>query len=165
MSEGPRFYGIYRGTVRSNLDPLSLGRLQCDVPSVPGASSDSWARPCASFAGSGVGVFVLPATGSYVWVQFEEGNPADPIWMGGFWDDLARPPATPAVEMTKMFKTANVTLTITDTPGAAMIELKTDAGGKIVIGPTGIEIDNGMGASIKLEGPKVTVNSGALEVI
>jgi hypothetical protein len=35
---------------------------------------------------------------------------------------------------------------------------------KIVIGPTGIEINDGMGGSIKLTGPQVSVNDGALEV-
>ena len=38
-------------------------------------------------------------------------------------------------------------------------------GVKLVISAEGIEIDNGQGASIKLAGPKVTVNQGALEVI
>jgi hypothetical protein len=35
---------------------------------------------------------------------------------------------------------------------------------KIVINVTGIEITNGQGGSIKLTGPQVSVNSGALEV-
>jgi hypothetical protein len=32
------------------------------------------------------------------------------------------------------------------------------------LAPTGIEIDNGQGASIKLTGPTVQINGGALEV-
>jgi hypothetical protein len=67
--------------------------------------------------------------------------------------------------MTKMIKTSEVTLTISDNPGAATVELATSAGAKISIGPTGIEIDNGAGASIKLQGRQVSVNDGALEVI
>ena len=37
-------------------------------------------------------------------------------------------------------------------------------GAKIAITSTGIEIDNGQGASVKLTGPPVSVNDGALEV-
>jgi len=165
MSEGPRYYGLYRGTVQGNIDPLGLARLQVSVPSVPGASQLSWARPCTPYAGPSVGWFALPPTGAKIWVMFEEGNPADPVWMGLFWDDIGRPPASPPLELTKVFATTGVTITITDAPGAAMLEMKTQSGAKISLGPAGIEIDNGMGASIKLQGPQVSVNGGALEVL
>jgi hypothetical protein len=52
-----------------------------------------------------------------------------------------------------------------DAPGAASCTIETEMGAKIVLGPSGIEIDNGMGASISLQGPQVSINSGALEVI
>jgi hypothetical protein len=35
---------------------------------------------------------------------------------------------------------------------------------KIAITSSGIEINNGQGASLKLSGPQVSVNDGALEV-
>jgi len=38
-------------------------------------------------------------------------------------------------------------------------------GQKISLTATGIEIDNGMGATIQLQGPQVSVNDGALGVI
>lgn len=154
-------YGLYRGTVVTTLDPLGLGRLQVNVPSAMGASDLSWARPCMPYSGW----FMLPPTGTLVWVMFEEGNPADPVWMGIFWDDLNRPPASPPLEMTKVLKTDGITLTIQDAPGAASLTLETAMGAKLVLGPSGIEIDNGMGAKITLQGPQVSVNSGALEII
>jgi hypothetical protein len=52
-----------------------------------------------------------------------------------------------------------------DTPGIGGITLETSGGQKIKMSATGIEIDNGMGASIKLTGPMVSVNNGALEVL
>ncbi len=39
------------------------------------------------------------------------------------------------------------------------------AGMKIKIDATGIEINDGLGASVKLQGPRVTINDGALEVM
>ena len=153
--------GLYRGTVVNTVDPLQMGRLQVNVPSALGASDLSWAKPCVPYPGW----FMLPPVGTLIWVMFEEGNPADPVWMGVFWDDMNRPPATPALEMTKVLKTDGITLTIDDVPGAATVTLETALGAKIVMGPSGIEIDNGMGAKIAMQGPQVSVNSGALEVI
>ncbi len=159
------FHGIYRGTVVSNLDPLMLGRLQIDVPDVPGASRQSWANPCVAFAASDKGPFALPPVGANVWVMFEKGSPADPVWMGGFWDQSNRPPASPAQEMMKVFKTDALTVTLTDQPGAAMLEIELASGPKLSLGPAGITIDSGTGAKIELQGIRVSVNSGALEVM
>jgi hypothetical protein len=51
-----------------------------------------------------------------------------------------------------------------DTPGIGGITLETASGQKIKMSALGIEIDNGMGGSITLTGPQVSVNNGALEV-
>jgi hypothetical protein len=64
----------------------------------------------------------------------------------------------------KILKTDAVTITINDMPGAGGLKIETAQGMKIAISATGIEIDNGMGASIKLSGPKVSINGSALEV-
>jgi hypothetical protein len=55
-------------------------------------------------------------------------------------------------------------LTLSDVPGVGGITLETSDGSKLTMSPTGIEIDNGKGANIKLSGPQVSINSGALEV-
>ncbi|WP_086606608.1 phage baseplate assembly protein V [Erythrobacter donghaensis] len=157
--------GLYRGKVQNNIDPLMLGRLAVSVPGVPGASELSWALPCVPYAGSGVGGFSLPPIGADVWIMFEGGNSSDPVWMGGFWSSTSMPPASPAVPTMRVFQCDGLTATITDLPGAAMLEIKTATGAKITMGPTGIEIDNGMGAKIAMTGPQVSVNNGALEVI
>jgi len=56
-------------------------------------------------------------------------------------------------------------ITLDDTPGVGGITLETATGQKISLTATGIEIDNGMGATIQLQGPQVSVNDGALGVI
>jgi hypothetical protein len=60
---------------------------------------------------------------------------------------------------------AGHTITLDDTPGIGGITLETSGGQKIVMNALGIEIDNGLGGSIKLMGPQVSINNGALEVI
>jgi hypothetical protein len=52
-----------------------------------------------------------------------------------------------------------------DTPGVGGITLETSGGQKIVVNGLGIEINNGQGGTIKLTGPQVSINNGALEVI
>ena len=159
-----QYYGKYRGTVASNVDPLQLGRLQIEVPSVLGSSRLSWAMPCVPYAGPGVGFFALPPVGARIWVEFEHGDPDFPIWVGGFWDQSSDLPANPPLAQTKVVKTDVATLTLDDTPGAGGVTIETTAGMKIVLNAQGIEISTGQGATVKLQGPKTSVNGAALEV-
>ncbi len=158
-------YGKYRGTVANNVDPQQQGRLQVEVPSVLGPGSRlTWAMPCVPYAGSGVGFFALPPVGADVWVEFERGDPEYPVWVGGFWRQSSDVPASPPLAEIKIFKTDTATLKLDDTPGAGGITIETTAGMKIVLNAQGIEIDNGTGATVKLQGPKTSVNGAALEV-
>ena len=166
-----KFYGKYRGSVINNVDPMQMGRLQVSVPDVLGATPiSSWAMPCVPVAGIQMGVFVLPPIGAGVWVEFEQGDPTYPIWVGGFWGSAAEVPtlatATPAPISHMVFQTQNQnTFLISDLPGpTGGILLKTTAGAMIAINDIGITISNGKGASIVMAGPTVTVNQGALTV-
>ncbi|MCC7564811.1 MAG: hypothetical protein KO206_00825 [Methanomicrobiaceae archaeon] len=158
------YFGKYRGKVESNLDPHLQGRLQVSVPGVLGEGRLSWAMPCVPYAGPGVGIFAIPPVGANIWVEFEDGDPDYPIWSGCFWG-LGEAPAMPAVPDMKVIKTEQVTVAINDLPGIGSITIETATGMKIEIGVAGIEITNGMGASLKLTGPQVSVNDGALEVL
>jgi uncharacterized protein involved in type VI secretion and phage assembly len=155
--------GKYRGTVANNVDPRRLGRLQVVVPTVLGDSRLSWAMPCVPYAGPGVGFFALPPVDAPVWVEFEGGDPDHPVWVGGFWNDPGDVPASPQVAELKVFKTETATLTLDDTPGAGGVTIETSAGMTVVLDAQGIEVSNGS-ATIKLQGPKVSINGPALEV-
>lgn len=159
-----RFYGKHRGTVANNIDPQQLGRLQIEVPTVLGDSRLSWAMPCVPYAGPGVGFFFIPPVGARIWVEFENGDPDFPIWVGGFWDQSSDIPASTPIAEIKIIKTDTATLTLDDTPGAGGVTLETTAGMKILINAQGIEIDTGQGATVKLQGPKTSINGAALEV-
>jgi uncharacterized protein involved in type VI secretion and phage assembly len=160
-----RFFGKYRGSVANNIDPLQQGRLQVNVPAVLGDGSLSWAMPCVPYAGSGVGFFTAPPVGANIWVEFEAGDPDYPIWSGCFWA-TGELPTEAALPMIKLIKTDTATVKIDDTPGAGGVSIELVSGARIVINATGIiEIDNGMGGSIQISGPQVSVNDGALEVI
>jgi uncharacterized protein involved in type VI secretion and phage assembly len=80
-------YGKYRGIVVSNNDPNHLGRLTLQVPRVFGDKVvTGWALPCVPYGGGrNQGFLCIPEQHDRVWVEFEEGDPARPIWVGMFW--------------------------------------------------------------------------------
>lgn len=163
-----QFFGKYRGVVSDNRDPMQIGRIRARVPDVMGSEESGWAMPCAPFAGSGMGFFALPPSGAGVWIEFEHGDPDFPIWSGCYWDTVAEvPPILLAPPYQKVLIKTNGgnSIILDDTPGIGGIILETAAGQKVSLTPLGVEVNNGMGAVIKLTGPQVAVNNGALEVI
>jgi hypothetical protein len=162
------FYGKYRGKVENNVDPLQQGRIQVSVPAVLGDGTLSWAMPSVPFAGSSVGLFLVPPRGANVWVEFEGGDTDYPIWAGCFWG-TGQCPAQPALAEMKVLKTDTVTLTISDLPGAGGFTLEVNPPAvatplKLAFTSSGIEISSGA-ASIKLDPATVNINNGALQVI
>ncbi len=162
------FFGKYRGVVTDINDPLMTGRVKARVPDVMGEEESGWALPCAPFGGSSTGFFALPTVGAGVWIEFEHGNPDYPIWAGCWWGSLAEVPPillAPPYKKVMVITEGGQTITLDDTPGVGGITLETATGQKIVMNALGVEIDNGMGASIKMTGPQVSINGGALDVI
>jgi len=164
-------FGKYRGIVVDNIDPMQIGRLMVQVPDVSNVIPSTWAMPCVPFAGIQAGMFAVPAIGSGVWVEFEQGNTDYPVWTGCFWGSAAEPPALalatpPGLQSIVIQSTGQNTLMISDTPGpTGGILLKTTAGAMIAINDVGITISNGQGATIVMTGPSITVNGGALEIV
>ena len=162
-----RFYGKYRGSVTDIQDPLLIGRIRARVPDVMGDLESGWAMPCLPFGGSGMGFFALPKVGAGVWIEFEHGDPDYPIWSGVWFGSVAEvPPVLLAPPYKKvLLKTeGGHSIILDDTPGIGGITLETSGGQKIVINALGIEITTGQGGTIKLAGPQVSINNGALEV-
>ena len=172
MSEQQRFYGKYRGTVINNVDPMMIGRIQVMVPAVSGIALSSWAMPCLPFAGIQNGFFAVPIPGSGVWVEFEQGDPDYPIWVGCFWGSAAEVPAlaltvpapTPAVALQTPLKNGLVVSDGLGPMGVGGIVLQSTTGATIAVNDIGITIMNGKGAQISLVGPTVDINFGALTI-
>jgi uncharacterized protein involved in type VI secretion and phage assembly len=165
------YYGKYRGIVMENIDPMQMGRLMVQIPDVSNVIPSTWAMPCVPFAGIQSGFFAVPEIGSGVWIEFEQGNPDYPIWVGCYWASVADVPtlalaAPPALQQVVIQTTEQNLLLISDVPGpTGGIMLKTSAGAFISISDIGITISNGQGATISMTGPAVTINEGAMEVI
>jgi len=74
-----KFFGLYRGRVENNNDPLGRGRVQVRVfPMMEGIRKEDlpWAEPCWA------GMLKVPAVGNWVWVMFQEGEITSPVWLG-----------------------------------------------------------------------------------
>jgi uncharacterized protein involved in type VI secretion and phage assembly len=166
-----KFFGKYRGLVTNNIDPLQIGRVIVQVPDVLGETPSSWALPCLPLAGPQAGIFAVPQVGASVWVEFEQGNPDYPIWVGGFWKTAADlPPAAQqaaAADSGIILQTLQQNgITLSDLPGpGGGIVLKSTGGASVIVNDTGIYLQNGKGATIALVGPEVSVNNAALVVI
>lgn len=164
------FHGKFRGTVANNIDPLRIGRIQAVVPDVsPGVST--WAMPCVPLAGINTGVFTVPPIGSGVWIEYEQGDPDHPIWVGGYWGSPAEVPllanaVPPGVSGITLQTTLKNGIVISDTPGpTGGILITTATGAMISVSDVGIVISNGKGATVSLTGPTTDINLGALTVV
>jgi uncharacterized protein involved in type VI secretion and phage assembly len=171
MNNNGKFYGKFRGIVLNNVDPEQLGRIQVIVPDVSNIIPTTWALPCVPIAGKQMGTYVVPQVGAGVWVEFEQGDPNYPIWVGGYWGvaaevpslALAGVPGNPNIVLQSMLQNVIV---VSDLPGpTGGIMLKSTTGASIIVNDTGIYIQNGKGASIVMTGPTVTINDGALVVV
>lgn len=166
-----KYFGKYRGTVVNNVDPMQKGRIQVLVPDVSNVMLTSWAMPCLPFGGMQMGMFTVPMIGAGVWVEFEQGDPDYPVWVGAFWGNTAEvpamaklvPPAVPGVTLQTPLQNGIV---VSDVPGpTGGILLKTTTGAMISISDVGITISNGKGAILTMIGNAVDINGGALTVI
>jgi hypothetical protein len=169
VSPTPPFYGKYRGIVLNNADPMQMGRLTAQVPDVLGTAPSSWAMPCVPAAGMQSGMYIVPGVGASVWVEFERGDPACPVWTGGFWPLAAEvppqantPPPVPPGRNIVLQTIGQQSLAINDSPDPVSggIVLKSSNGAMITVNDSGIYIVNGKGASITMVGPAVTINNG-----
>jgi uncharacterized protein involved in type VI secretion and phage assembly len=168
-----KFYGKYRGTVINNIDPEGRGRLLVEVPDVLALLPSSWAEPCVPLAGPtgpSMGVYLVPPIGAGVWVEFEQGDPDYPIWVGCRWGSRADVPtlahAGLPVSPSIVLQTAGQhSFVISDVPGpTGGLMLKSASKATITVTEAGITIQNGQGASITLNGPTVNINNGALTI-
>lgn len=84
-------YGKFRARVVDLNDPERRGRVKVSCPKVMGQGQSAWCEICVPCAYEGGGDFFLPKLGDTVWVEFEEGDPTKPIWVGSWWSSNNTP--------------------------------------------------------------------------
>ncbi len=135
-----RYFGKYRGFVADNQDPDNLGRIKARVPSLLKDEQTGWALPCSPYGGaSQQGLFAVPEVDARVWIEFEGGDLAHPIWVGTWWGSGEIPEsATPDKKVIKT-KTGNKII-LDDSSGSQQIQITDDAGSNLVK----IEVQSGL---------------------
>jgi hypothetical protein len=87
-----KFYGVVTGKVINLLDPMSLGRVQVQLPFIDSIDLSPWARIALPMAGYGHGSYFIPNIGDEVLVAFEHGDVSSPYIIGSLWNAMAPPP-------------------------------------------------------------------------
>jgi hypothetical protein len=130
-----QLFGKYRATVVDDQDPTATGRLMVDVPTA--ALTAVWAE--ASLPPIPMSLVHLPPAGAEVWVEFEEGDAARPIWTGATWH--TRPTGDVIIEC----------------EGSLIVQAMEDA---VVQAGNGCSITAGSAATLTA-GSEVAIDSGA----
>lgn len=154
-----KYFGKYRGTVVGTQDPMLLGRLRVEVPSVTG-QAQVWAMPCVPYAGPRVGLFALPPPGAQVWVEFEAGDIDAPIWTGCFWGQ-GQLPVTPQGPAHQVFalRTAAFSLVVDEAKGRLELEI----GAPVSPTPVQVVVD-AKGVKMKRKALDVVANDAGLTI-
>lgn len=149
-----RQLGKFRGTVTDNNDPNNQGRIKASVPAVLHDVDSGWALPAVPYAGPGVGTWAIPPVGAGVWIEFEGGDVAYPIWSGCWWAGDQRPQdqnGTKAVPSLKVLRSEDGltvaldddshTISVSDTNGSNYLEITVDQGTVKIEASTKVVVD------------------------
>jgi len=168
-----KYYGKYAATVTA-INPTQPWRLQLQVADVLGYIPSTWAEPCLPLTGAPgltAASYFIPPMGAGVWVEFEQGDPSRPIWVGCRISSsadvptsaISAPPATPPVILQSITQNK---LILSSLPGEG-ITIETVAGPlgpQIVLNATGIKLSFGPASSIEVTPVAVKINGTALVV-
>ena len=148
-----KFYGVTVGRVINPLDPLTLGRVQVQLPMIDDVELSPWARVAVPMAGLMHGHYFIPNVGDQLLVAFENGELAAPYILGSLWSATSPPPLPSPVPQIRVLRTLvgnqivfteappTVTIQSGPTPPAVIPAVPTPAGPPtVILSPTGIQI-------------------------
>ena len=127
------------------------------VPDVVRLFTSSWALPCVPLAGPLMGMYVVPPpVGAGVWVEFEQGNPDKPIWVGCFWDGPASRPGKQGVLASTLGAGRQVVTSETGTSGISVSDTPLPIGTVSLYSGLAVSVEIGT-STITLTAPSVSI--------
>jgi uncharacterized protein involved in type VI secretion and phage assembly len=153
------FFGKYRAIVKSVMDGDDLGKLIVTLPEVYDDQDSPPAWPCVPYAGKDHGLVALPEEGDGVWVEFEGGNPGNPVWTGCWWANGDMP--DPADTDVRVWVTKKGLKIVLD-DGQSELRLEHPSGAAISLSDDGLELSFN-DTTITLDDSGITVN-GTVDV-
>ena len=187
----PMLYGgSYLARVVAVNDPEGISRVKIRLLSFDGTDeqdAEIWARVAVAFAGNNRGAFFVPDVDDEVLVTFVNGDPRQPVVIGGLWSGSADVPETlggggDRVDRWTITGTAGTRIAIVEeqpsdatirftTPNGVSGELTDAGGGKIefVIGGTTVTYDNqgvtvNTAMNVTVQATQVEISAGMVTV-
>jgi uncharacterized protein involved in type VI secretion and phage assembly len=153
--------GLYVGKVEKIED---RGRVQISVPAIFDQTTPEsfvWARPCFPY-----GHFFVPEVGDKVWLAFEHGDPAAPVWLG-IWYPAGAVPAeanvSPPVKRVIRSAKGHVII-LDDTAGSEKLILKDKAGNSIELSGSGVLIKCTQNLTIDASGKDIVIKASSVDI-
>lgn len=133
-----RISGVCAARVMTNIDSQGEGRVQLEIPWLPGFMP--WARVASMMTGIGYGCYWIPQPGDEVLVAFTQGDVREVYVIGSLWSTLARPHefAPDAPVSKRSIRTPSGHLLSFDEKGT--LEISSSSFDSVTLSPEGIEI-------------------------
>lgn len=163
-------YGVYLAEVVAVTgDPDNLNRIQIRLLGFDGVGEQDapmWARVAVPFAGARRGAFMIPNKDDEVAVQFVNGDPRQPLVMGGLWNGNQSAPETIGGDevdrWTFVGKNGTRVAIVEQSQGQEQISLTTpnNSNSALITAASGgkIELKTSMG-TVKIESSGITVQA------
>jgi phage baseplate assembly protein gpV len=172
-----KFPGVVTGKVISVNDPLTLGRVQVQLPFIDAEDSSPWARVAVPMAGKQFGHYFIPDVDEEVLVAFEHGDVRAPYILGSLWTATAPPPLqSPQAQIRTIRTPAGVQIVMAERPAAISIQTgaptepipaspsATGPHQSLVMDSSGVGITTPKKVQIEVNTTKVTISPDSVEI-
>lgn len=116
-----RFYGLYGGKVKSNVDLQQQGRINLSIPVLGHGRRDGaggfipdthlkMAYPSSIYAGQDHGIYFPPELEDLVYVSFDHGDHQVPRYHGSWWGNIDPAKSSSGSQLPAEFKTSGLPL-------------------------------------------------------
>jgi hypothetical protein len=139
----PKMYGVVVGRVINVVDPLMLGRVQVQIPSVDALDLSAWARVAMPAASLASGMYWLPNPEDEVLVAFERGSLDAPYIVGCLWSAVGPPPLPrPLLQIRGLRTPFGNQILMMEAPPSIIINTA-DGLNSVILLPTGMQLISG----------------------
>jgi uncharacterized protein involved in type VI secretion and phage assembly len=156
-------YGVYVGVVADIEDPENMGRVKVRFPWRDADDQSKWARIATLMAGKKMGTYFLPEKGDEVLVAFGDGDIHDPYVVGSLWNGNQSPPQKNKKNnpIRKIKSRAGHEITLDDTDGKGLVQIKTSKNQKVVVDDKNekILLKDKAGNSVEMTSDGVTISA------
>ncbi|TKC88724.1 type VI secretion system tip protein VgrG [Trinickia terrae] len=158
----PGISGLQIGTVKKiDADPLTMTRVQLDLPLIDSEGKGIWARLGTPYATNGAGIQFMPEIGDEVMVGFINGDPRFPVVLGSLYSSKHTPPNTPDQPNTNKAIVTKGKIKITLQDVDKIVTIETPGGQKVVLSDkeSSISITDSNQNSVKLSASGIALSS------